>query len=219
MTPNALAALATLAAILFAPADVRAQAAGTPGDFDFYVLSLSWSSSYCAKTGDARNDTQCSLPLGFVVHGLWPQYDRGYPNNCHAGFDRPSVGLARRQLDLFPSIGLVLHEWQVHGTCSGLAPDAYFDAARLARKLVAIPDPFQAPTRLEIMTTSEIERTFLAANPGLGADEIAIKCDDKSLSEVEICLAKDLTGFVTCPEVDRRGCSRSVQIPPIRSRH
>lgn len=55
--------------------------------FDFYVLSLSWSPSYCEAEGEQANGQQCRAgrPYAFVVHGLWPQYERGYPENCQAG--------------------------------------------------------------------------------------------------------------------------------------
>src|SRR6476469_4564070 len=50
------------------------------GQFDFYVLSLSWSPSFCAtaaERGNGRGPTpQCGpRHYSFVVHGLWPQYD------------------------------------------------------------------------------------------------------------------------------------------------
>ena len=62
------------------------QRGGTPGDFDFYVLALSWSPSFCEAASERGNSsrgiqTQCAgRPFSFVVHGLWPQYDRGFPN-------------------------------------------------------------------------------------------------------------------------------------------
>ena len=62
--------------------------------FDFYVLALSWSPSYCASFGDRANRQQCEAddPLGFVVHGLWPQFTTGYPTECPT--DRP-LGVSR----------------------------------------------------------------------------------------------------------------------------
>ena len=57
---------------------------GGDGDFDFYVLALSWSPSYCAIEGDGADPAQCAngRPYAFVVHGLWPQYEKGYPRDC-----------------------------------------------------------------------------------------------------------------------------------------
>src|SRR5262249_40589503 len=56
-----------------------------PGQFDYYVLSLSWSPSFCeTATGNARRQQCGTRPFSFVVHGLWPQYERGFPESCLA---------------------------------------------------------------------------------------------------------------------------------------
>src|SRR6478752_5799189 len=57
---------------------------GPAGDFDFYVLALSWSPGFCETAGSGRERDQCKdgAGLGFVVHGLWPQNERGFPSEC-----------------------------------------------------------------------------------------------------------------------------------------
>ncbi|HEX3726314.1 MAG TPA: hypothetical protein VHV08_08725, partial [Pirellulales bacterium] len=100
-----------------------------PGRFDYYVLALSWSPSWCAasqeRSPERAPDQQCSgRPFAFVVHGLWPQYEHGFPSYCQVPaprLDRAVVGAA---LDLMPSPRLVFHEWDRHGTCSGLPAQA-----------------------------------------------------------------------------------------------
>src|ERR1700712_5920775 len=77
-----------------APAQDRRQNA--PGEFDFYVLSLSWSPSFCEAASErgnsGRSQAQCGgRPFSFVVHGLWPQYERGFPEYCQ----RPSARVRR----------------------------------------------------------------------------------------------------------------------------
>jgi ribonuclease T2 len=211
------AALAVLVALLcLAPAG-RVARADTPGDFDFYVLSLSWSPTYCEDRG--RSDRiQCGgRPYAFVVHGLWPQYERGYPQDCPSS---QPTGVSRRTVDgmleLMPSPGLIRHEWQTHGLCSGLNQPSYFDLIRRARAAVTIPDRFVDVE--DYLTTSprEIERDFLAANPGLNASGIAVTCDSRRLKEVRICMTKGLQ-FRPCPEVDRDACRRDrVVLPPVR---
>src|SRR5262245_33662096 len=74
--------LALLAAAVMGSAALAQR--GEPGAFDYYVLALSWSPTYCADGGEERNDPQCTLgqkgrPYAFVLHGLWPQYERGWP--------------------------------------------------------------------------------------------------------------------------------------------
>ena len=118
---------------------------GTPGAFDFYVLSLSWSPSFCESSGGRRgNNEQCdrSRPYAFVVHGLWPQYERGFPQNCTQPAPWIDNTLIGSMLDLMPARKLVIHEWQAHGTCSGLEAERYFATVREARAKVKIPERF-----------------------------------------------------------------------------
>lgn len=206
-----------LAAGLLSLASAQAQEQGQdqPGQFDFYVLALSWSPSYCATP--KASPQQCRGPTShrFVVHGLWPQYDKGYPDNCvrPAPFvpDRTIAAMA----DLMPSKGLVLHEWRKHGTCTGLAPDGYFDLVRQARTRITIPAAFEQGPSPARLTSGDIEAAFAKANPGLTPDMMAVSCDDGRFEEIRICLGKDL-GFRACPDVDRKACgaARSLTIPP-----
>jgi ribonuclease T2 len=63
---------------------------------------------------------------------------------------------------------------------------------------------------------AEIEEAFIKANPGLSSSAIAVTCDRTRLSEVRICMNKDLQ-FRACEEIDRRACRREqVTMPPIR---
>jgi len=196
-----------------------AQERGTPGNFDFYVLTLSWSPSYCEAEGDRRRDSeQCARgrPFAFVVHGLWPQYERGYPRACVNPAPRIPDRLIDSMLDLMPARALVIHEWREHGTCSGLGAEQYFVAVRRARERITVPGRFRRLDAYEMVSPAEVEDAFRAANPELKSDMIAVTCDDRRLREVRICLSRDLT-FRACPDVDRRACrSPRVVMPPVR---
>lgn len=190
------------------------------GGFDFYVLSLSWSPSYCEAEGDKANGQQCRAgrPYAFVVHGLWPQYERGYPEFCGAGDELIDSGLLRSLYDIMPSAGLIRHQWNKHGSCSGLSQEAYFALVRRAREHVAVPTRFARLDAPETLAPQEAEAEFLGANPGLPPEGIAVTCDRRFLREVRICLTRDLA-FRTCPEIDRRSCKApSVVMPPVRVR-
>ena len=65
-------------------ADDRNQPRGTSGEFDFYLLSLSWSPQYCSSPAGERDKVQCagSRQYNFVLHGMWPQYNDGSPQYC-----------------------------------------------------------------------------------------------------------------------------------------
>lgn len=180
---------------------------GVPGQFDFYVLALSWSPGFCDTAGDRRGSRQCDSgrKLGFVTHGLWPQNERGYPSNCGSDRNLPAR-LLDEAGDLYPDPGLARHEWRLHGTCSGLAPADYLKAVAAARAKVAIPEPLLHLDGDGRTTAQNIERAFVAANPGLRPDAMAVTCRQSSLQEVRVCLNKDLSGFHRCPEIDRAAC-------------
>ncbi|ABA05782.1 ribonuclease T2 [Nitrobacter winogradskyi Nb-255] len=202
-----------------AAADQRQNA---PGAFDFYVLSLSWSPSFCAAAEERGNasrsqQTQCGgRSFSFVVHGLWPQYEHGFPDYCQ----RPAPRLDRRimasMLDLMPAPGLIYSQWDKHGTCSGLSAQAYFETVRKARAAVKIPAEFVDLAAPKSVTADAIEEAFVKDNPGLSRSAIAVMCDRTRLSEVRICMNKDLQ-FRACEEIDRRACRRDqVVMPPVR---
>ena len=87
-----------------------------------------------------RSQAQCGgRPFSFVVHGLWPQYEHGYPEYCERPSPRLDRNIMTSMLDLMPAPGLIFNEWDKHGTCSGLGPRAYFETIRKARAAVKIP--------------------------------------------------------------------------------
>ncbi|MGO9867322.1 MAG: ribonuclease T2 family protein [Rhodomicrobium sp.] len=248
------AMLATaLTAFAAAPLEARAQAdrGGMPGDFDYYVLALSWSPTFCnGRSGDedggrggydnryeyngqygddrgyggrryhSRQDEQCSgtRPYAFVLHGLWPQYDRkGWPEACQTGNRAWVPGeTIDRMMDIMPSRHLVIHEYKTHGVCSGLDPQQYFEAARKAYQSIRIPDQFQDLQQPLNESPEDVRKAFLAANPQLSADTITIDCSRRLLREVRICLTKDLTPR-PCSRNERDRCTYdTVTLPPVR---
>ena len=167
--------------------------AATPsiaGQYDYFLLSLSWSPSYCLTHQEDR--AQCSKGYGFVLHGLWPQNaDGGYPENCAADAPLTAAALARGGT-LFPSPRLMQHEWQRHGSCTGLDALGYFNTADRALAAVKIPAMFEAPRANLSMNVAEIVAAFRVANPGLQQDGLAVACNRAALSEVRVCLSKGL---------------------------
>ena len=196
-----------------------------PGKFDFYVLALSWSPSYCEAAqeraqGRAPNgaaDQQCSgRPFSFVVHGLWPQYEQGFPAFCQVPSPRLDKTIVGSMLDLMPSPRLIFHEWDRHGTCSGLSAHAYFDTVRKARAVVKIPADYLELDKPIMLAPDDVAEAFVKANPGLSRASVAVACDNKRLNEVRVCLNKDFS-FHDCAEVVRRSCRRDkVAMPAVR---
>jgi ribonuclease T2 len=215
----ALTLLAFLPAIPVLAQGSREVRGGPAGEFDFYVLALTWSPGFCEIEGDRRAREQCDpgQGLGFTVHGLWPQFERGYPTDCGPSGRSLSHGALAEAGDAFPDEGLARHQWRRHGTCSGKSAAEYFRAVRRAREQVRIPERFRSIGREASMTPVEIERAFAEANPGLRPDMMAVACRRGLLQELRICMDRDLRGFRRCPEVDRSGCGfGEIRIAPTR---
>jgi ribonuclease T2 len=205
---------------------IRSEREDQAGVFDYYLLALSWSPTYCADVGDSRRDPQCTRagrPYAFVLHGLWPQFERGWPRNCRSS-DRGYVPgpVAERMLDIMPSKRLVFHEYRTHGTCSGLGVDGYFDLARKLHDKVKIPRKFVGLIDERMMISpSELVREFLAVNPELKPDMIVVQCGGAGnrLKEVRICFDKG-GAFRACGRNENQGrlCSAErMYVPPVRA--
>ena len=188
------------------------------GKFDFYVLSLSWSPSFCdAGPTRAQEQPECGpRAYSFVVHGLWPQYERGFPKSCQVPSPRLPREIASSMLDLMPAPRLVYHEWDEHGTCSGLSAAAYFKTIRDARSMVNIPPQYADLESALTVTPDGVRNEFVKVNPKFTNGAIAIDCDKQRLREVRICFDRNL-GFRDCPEVVRQTCRRDeIIMPPVR---
>ncbi len=158
-----------------------------PGQFDFYLLNLSWSPEFCVTHGSSP---ECGHGLGFVVHGLWPQDNDGtYPENCS---NAPGPANPQQYTDLIPTISLIEHEWQTHGTCSGLAADPYFATVRKARTAVKIPASIGAGGDATGVAPNDLLGRFASANPSFPQGSLALSCGNNRLTAIEVCLSKDL---------------------------
>ncbi len=185
----------------------RPAADSQPGNFDFYLLTLSWSPEFCA-THPGSNE--CATHPGFVVHGLWPQNTDGtYPENCSnaAGPSNP-----QQYLNLIPTLSLIQHEWATHGTCSGLAPDPYFGEIRSAFHQVKIPSAFAGNNPPASAPPGAVLDQFAATNPDWPQGSLALSCGRNYLTAVEVCLSKTLTPE-TCQNVPTCGAT-VVKITP-----
>lgn len=196
---------------------------GQPGQFDFYVLSLSWSPSFCAamaerSEGRAAPSGECGThAYGFIVHGLWPQYENGFPQYCQLPAPRLARNIVSAMLDLMPEPRLVYNEWDRHGTCSGLSARDYFATVRKASAAIKIPPQYLDLQTALIVGPAAVGEAFINANPDLARGGMAVDCEAGRLTEVRLCLAKDLK-FRACPQVAAQTCRRArVLMPPPRA--
>ena len=188
------------------------------GQFDYFVLSLSWSPSWCALEGDARGSPQCDgdADFGWILHGLWPQYEKGWPSYCTTPEPNPTRRQTAAMADISGTSGLAWHSWNKHGRCSGLSAEAYFDAARRAFDAVAKPPVLRkldAPVRLPAQV---IEQAFLEANPDLAPEMITITCKSNRIEEARICLTRDLDPRPCGADVSRDCRMNDALLDPIR---
>ena len=178
----------------------------SPG-FDFYLLNLSWSPEFCQSHPNA---VECAAHAGFVLHGLWPQKNDGsYPENCSIA---PGPSNPAAYKDIYPDPGLLQHEWQTHGTCSGLSADDFFTDARNAFNSVTAPPTLLGLTSQISMPPEEILGLFTKSNPAIPSSSLALSCSSNYLTAVEVCLDKSLHP-IECPGI--RSCrAKVVRIPP-----
>ncbi len=196
------------------------------GKFDYYQLVLSWSPTHCADNSRGAKDTQCgprrARPYSFVMHGLWPQYERGWPQFCQTR-GKPYVpsDIIAKMMDIMPSRGLIIHQYKKHGTCSGLDAATYFKASRIAYRNVKIPKIFAAPKKPILLTPFDLVKQFRSVNPTLTSDAVQVVCkrgNANRLKEVKFCMTRK-GAFRACSKgrALRHRCSnKKMYVPPIR---
>jgi ribonuclease T2 len=209
---------ASLTLAMSASARHRTSSDNEPGTFDYYLLSLSWSPAFCLSDPEA---SECNGPrrFGFIVHGLWPQYEKGWPENCNV-HERVPDNVASSISDIMPARALIYHEWSAHGTCSGLSPADFFALVRRAYAGITVPASLSGVSHEIEQSPSAIAMEFLHANARLSGQSIVVTCsrqDAPRLREVHICLDRDL-GPRACSADAARGACRAATliVPPIR---
>ena len=205
--------------LLVSPAVAKQPVAG---QFDYFVLSLSWSPSYCASDAGQRDNSQCSpgRNFAFVVHGLWPQYDQGWPESCPTQESWVSQYVIDSMMDIMPSKKLIIHEWKKHGSCAGVSQKDYFRATRLLFEKVKVPARYLSPTADVVTTPEQLVTDFVKTNKGLSLDMLSVQCgnsrDRARLSELRVCLDKR-GNFATCGGNESRSCqAKTLVMPSVR---
>ena len=208
-----------LAVLLLALTPLMARADGEPtGKFDYYVMSLSWSPNWCAIEGDARRSPQCdvSKDFGWTLHGLWPQFHRGFPSYCRTTARQPTRQMSNAMADIMGTSGLAWYQWKKHGTCAGISAPDYYALARRAYNSVTRPPVFRKLDRSVKLPASVVEEAWLKANPNLEPDMITITCKSGRIQEARICLSKTLTPVPCGADVVRDCRMTNALFDPVR---
>lgn len=209
------AALALALLWLAAAARARAEEAG----FDYFTLALSWSPSYCAEEGPDAGPMQCGRAhaYGFVVHGLWPERTGRSDFACDThGAPWLDEAVIAEMLDIMPSRGLVIHEWKKHGWCTGHSPQRYFASVRKAFARVAIPAALQRLSEPITVAPETLRKAFVRMNDDIPPDGIYVRCRERRVVEVRLCLTRGLD-YRACPDVEARRCRADMlEMPAMR---
>lgn len=184
-----------------------AYADGRPGQFDYYLLTLSWSPEHCAEDPGDQSQCHSDKQYGFVVHGLWPQYNKGYPDSCSTTAAVPTA-VVQEMLPIMPSTSLIQHEWEKHGTCSGKSVGEYFGLIKNTFQAIKIPEAYANPKQPLKTSAAQIRQQFHNANPSL---QMAVACKGDYLQEVRLCFDKAMQPK-TCSSGVKDRCPASTVI-------
>ena len=198
---------------------------GNAGGFDLYLLAQSWQPEFCHGKYDQYpgcNSPQDAWRTQLTLHGLWPEYETGYPQNCGTEAFDVSAVTAAIGIDVmnryWPNVKASEddaeysqfweHEWSKHGTCSGLGQVEYFTQAVNKIKNGQV----KTPSAISQNVGKSVSAATIRAAYG-GAKYVALHCTGKYLSEVYTCWSKDSRGQPTtqrqCPdEVVRKDTCR-----------
>lgn len=188
------------------------------GDFDYYVAALSWSAAWCELEGDDRGEPQCDpgQRISFVLHGLWPQYEQGWPTFCRTVERDPSRGETAAVADVFGGAGAAFYQWKKHGRCSGLPARDYYALARRVKDSLRTPPVLTEVKRPLTVPAEVIEGAFLEANPRLSRDMVTVTCDDGLIAEVRVCLTPNLQPRRCGDDVIRDCQMKNAVLLPVR---
>ena len=198
--------------------DGGGQRSEAAGPYDYYVMALSWSPTFCQTRGEGEQEQCGEKGYGFILHGLWPQYENGGgPELCDTRESGPDRKTVAETLAFMPSRRLINHEWRKHGACTGLGAQKYFETADRAFAALQMPTELKAPRRSLQMNGDQLRAALKRANPTLGDDMMSLHCSKGQLVEVRVCLDKD-THPRRCGKRMRNACSASTpfEIPAVQ---
>ena len=138
-------------------------------------------------------------------HGLWPQASSGPPPMSCSNASPVAAATVDHMVNFMPSRGLIQHEWQEHGSCSGLSAQDYFAQAEKAFTHVQVPQQYRSMDHEQQFWVADIEKKFSEANQA-PTWAFRISCHAGELVSLEVCVDKNL---------QYRRCTKSVRECPV----
>lgn len=184
----------------------------TPGKADSYVLALNWFPGFCHSKFYNQAPADCdALRKGdyaadnLSLHGLWPNQtscgtNYGYcQTKARSSFCaypplELSKGLRERLLSRMPSsssaVCLDRHEWNKHGTCQILTPEAYFNlGVRLTEEFNQTPLANAIrQAQGESISLAEVRDAIVASFGKHALSQVVVGCQHSVLVEVQLSL-------------------------------
>jgi ribonuclease T2 len=175
----------------------------TPGDFDQYVLSISYQNDFCL-THSAKSECQVALTEPKLsLHGLWP--NQADDPNHHYQYCGELQELNTDQWcaplsDIRPKLScstfsdleqimpgtqscLYNHEWYAHGTCSGLSENDYFELShRLTKEFITQASGFKKVLQESFGKSVPKQTLYDALSADFGntiTERITLRCRQK----------------------------------------
>ena len=176
------------------------------GQFDYYLLALSWAPNYCAShPSDRSSECRIGGHQAFVLHGLWPQASSGPPPMSCSNGSPVAAATVDHMFNFMPSRSLIQHEWQKHGTCAGLSAQDYFAQAEQAFTHVQVPQAYRSLDHEQQVNVPDVEKSFADANHA-PLESFRVSCHAGELVSLEVCVDKNL---------QYRSCTQSVRECPV----
>ena len=227
---SAVLGVAVVAAVVFSvfvEDRQRGPASNVAANSTSSLLVVTWGPSLCAtdrSNKGCRSGHVGQLGPMLILHGLWPQPSTeqfcGLSKTAREG-SLLSLNLPQAvQTDLQSKMSdvsiMAPHEWNAHGTCSGLAPPEYFSiAATLAEQASTALDPVFQNGGGRVSLDALRARMDAEFGPGAGK-RVSLTCRNLQGAgmvayEVQLSLPPvvDLNSAVSLKDVITKGPPRS----------
>ncbi|WP_318437042.1 ribonuclease T2 [Photobacterium leiognathi] len=181
----------------------------TVGDFDSYVLALTWQPGFCEHFSykgtkpecNAINDGKLKI-TNLTLHGLWP--NKASCGTSYGYCDRYArLDLSRSTIkeiapwmpNFYYQTKFGEYEWKKHGTCQTRNADDYFlTATKLVEKVDASPiGQFIKDNIGRNVSVSSFKKQLTSKFGSDAVDRISLACTQgKYLNEVRLNLGKNI---------------------------
>jgi ribonuclease T2 len=94
---------------------------------------------------------------------------------------------------IYPNDTLFDHEWEKHGTCTGLSPVEYLQLGKALKESVVIPGEFRSPEKPFRTSMDQLKTLFVQANPTFSDTSFEVSCSSSGryLKEIYVCFSRE----------------------------